>query len=229
MLRWGTRQAGLVTTTSEPLRRLIINTYGMPADCVCTMPSSVDKAVFRLMDRTDARRRLGLPSDARLIGTAGGLYRDKGAATLYAAWEHIHARHPDVHLVLAGPYRSELPPPHGDRVHYLGHLAHGDVAVLFNALDVGVISVLDTVFGRYCFPQKAYEMLACGTPVAAADVGAMSDLFGNSPESLFPSGDAVGLAAALERQLASAKVADIPIPDWTELVGVMEASLRSLA
>lgn len=229
MLRWGARGASLVTTTSEPLRKFVIDTYGMPPASVYTMPSSVDKTVFRPMDRAAARHRLGLPSDAPLVGTAGGLYHDKGAATLYTAWEYIRRQRPDARLVLAGPYKTELPPPDGERVHYLGHLAHDDVAMLFNALDVGVISVLDTVFGRYCFPQKAYEMLACGIPVVAADVGAMSDLFREYPDALFPASDATGLAAAVMRQLASPQAANIPVPDWPSLLSAVEPELRRLA
>ncbi|MBD7987962.1 glycosyltransferase family 4 protein [Luteimonas sp. Sa2BVA3] len=229
MLRWGTRGAALVTTTSEPLRQLVVNGYGLPGECVVTMPSSVDKAVFHRQDAIGARRKLGLPLDMPLIGTAGGLYRDKGIAALYAAWERIRSGRPDVHLVLAGPYRGELPPPRDERVHYLGEMAHNDVATLFSALDVGVISVLDTAFGRYCFPQKAYEMLACGLPVAAADVGAMSDLFRDCPTALFTADDPSGLADAVLRQLARPTTADIAVPDWAALVGSIEPSLRRLA
>lgn len=228
MLRWGTKGAGLVTTTSEPLRQLIVTDYGMLASSVVSMPSSVDKAIFKQMDSSQARRALGLPLDVPLIGTAGGLYKDKGIGTLYAAWEQIQSKRPDAHLVLAGPYRSELPPPGGGRVHYLGQMSHDDVATLFNALDVGVISVLDTAFGRYCFPQKAYEMLACGLPVAATDVGAMSDLFRDHPAALFSADDSTGLADAVIRQLADPDSADIDVPDWAELVGGIEPFLRRL-
>lgn len=228
-LRWGTRRAGLVTTTSEPLRHLVIDEYGMNAATVRAMPSSVDKSVFHPMDKADARRDLALPVDAKLVGTAGALYRDKGIGPLYTAWERLSAARTDVHLVLAGPFRPDLPPPAGHRVHYLGHLAHAHIVKLFSALDVGVVSVLDTDFGRYCFPQKAYEMLACGLPVVAANVGAMSDLFRASPSALFSPADPEGLADAVLNHLNDQTVPDIPVPDWTELIKGIEPALRSLA
>lgn len=223
-LRRATRGAGLVTTTSEPLRRLVVDGW-RARGTVVAVPSSVDKAVFAPMPRADAREALGLPTEAKLIGTAGGLYRDKGIEPLYAAWPRIAAARPDAHLVLAGPTEAAMPPPAGDRVHYLGQLAHAQVARLFNALDVGIISVLDTPFGRYCFPQKAYEMLACGLPVAAADVGAMRDLFADAPGSLFRHGDAASLAGAVLAQLERPQRVEVPILDWAGLVAGFEPLL----
>lgn len=193
------------------------------------MPSSVDKVVFNPRDQREARDRLGLPHDVRLVGTAGGLYREKGIEPLYAAWELLASSRPDVHLVLAGPAEAGFPKPEGERVHYLGHLAHAQVADLFSALDVGVISILDTPFGRYCFPQKAYEMLACDLPVVAANVGAMSDLFAELPQVLFASGDAHALVDALLRQLEQPVVPKVPIDDWETLVGRIDHLLRELA
>lgn len=227
-LRHATRHAALVVTTSEPLRQLVQHSYGAQGVLV-SMPSSVDLQVFLPGDKADARRALGLPLDVPLIGTAGGLHRDKGIEPLYRAWHALAAEHPTLRLVLAGPYRPDLPPPQGDRVHYLGQLDHAKVADLFRALDVGVISILDTPFGRYCFPQKAYEMLACGLRVVVADIGEMSDLFAATPQIMFPPGDAVAMAEAVARQLSQPVEHAIPVRDWRALVGGIEPILQQMA
>lgn len=226
-LRWAVRQAQLVTTTSEPLKTLVQETY-RATGTVVAMPSSVDKAVFRPREQTLARARLGLPQGVRLIGTAGGLYADKGVRPLYAAWERIATNRADVHLVLAGPVDKAYPPPKGERVHYLGSLAHAQVADLFAALDVGIISVLDTPFGRYCFPQKAYEMLACGLPVVAAELGAMSTLLAETPRSLFEPGNAEALTAAVLGQLDEKHQINVPVPDWRDLAIQLDKCLADL-
>jgi len=193
------------------------------------MPSSVDKAVFRPRERAAARRALGLPAGAPLVGTAGGLNRDKGVGDLYEAWRTLAAADPGVHLVLAGPTEAGFPPPAGPRVHALGPLPHERVAELFSALDVGAICVRDTPFGRYCFPQKAYEMLACRLPVVAADVGAMGRFFAGRPASLYRPGDGADLAAKLRAQLAARAAPEVPIAGWDELIGALEPRLRRLA
>ena len=227
-LRRATRNAGAVFTTSEPLRQLVVNGYRAQGP-VISMPSSVDLQVFQPGDMQAARAQLNLPLDAVLIGTAGGLYKDKGVATLYEAWSALSQQHPQLHLVLAGPYHANLPPPEGERVHYLGHLAHPQVPTLFQALDVGVISILDTPFGRYCFPQKAYEMLACGLRVIATDIGEMTDLFSTSPGVKFIAGNPQSLAAAASRQLTQPVFhEDIRVRDWQALIKEIEPVLHRL-
>jgi glycosyltransferase involved in cell wall biosynthesis len=227
LLRHAVRRAALVTTTSEPLRDYVEQVYGA-AGVIIPMPSSIDKAVFHPRDRIDSRKALGLPEDALLIGTAGGLYRDKGIAALYAAWDRLRQECPRAHLVLAGPHEAALPPPQGERVHYLGAIAHDRVAELFCALDVGVMCILDTPFGRYCFPQKAYEMLACELPVVAADVGAMGALLADAPACLYRAGDAADLLRKLRAQLASPTLPAVPIDDWKTLIGRLEPELQAL-
>jgi len=104
-------------------------------------------------------------------------------------------------------------------------LSHAQVATLFNALDVGVISVLDTPFGRHCFPQKAYEMLACELPVVASNVGATGGLFSSYPDLLFKPGSAEDLARAILMQLTLGNRPQLPIQDWSELIKDMEQHL----
>jgi glycosyltransferase involved in cell wall biosynthesis len=228
-LREAVRGADLVLTTSESLRQLVLEDYAAKGQVVA-MPSTIDQAVFHPRAKEECRASFGLPPGVPLVGTAGGLYRDKGIETLYAAWQRLSERIPDAHLVLAGPHEPGLPPPAGDRVHYLGALPHERVAELFCALDAGAICILDTLFGRYCFPQKAYEMLACRLPVVAADVGAMRDLFADCRgRCLYPPGDADALASRLQAQLESPLLADVPIEDWRQLVERLERRLVTLA
>lgn len=226
-LRHSVRNAALVTTTSEPLKELVQQGYQARGEIIA-MPSTVDKAIFKPLDRVVSRRALGLPEDVRLVGTAGGLHREKGVDALYAAWKIIAAKHPDAHLVLAGPIDKNFPPPQEPRVHYLGQLPHARTAELFSALDVGVIYLRDTAFGRYCFPQKAYEMLACELPIAAARVGVMTHLLAGLPDSLYAADDATDLARAISAQLAKPTRPQVPIDDWAKVIGTVEPKLRAL-
>ncbi|HET7175339.1 MAG TPA: glycosyltransferase family 4 protein [Gammaproteobacteria bacterium] len=226
-LRRAVRRAALVTTTSEPLRRLVVESYGAKGEIIA-MPSTVDKTVFRPLERAASRRALGLPLEAKLVGTAGGLHRDKGVDALYAAWSRIAAEHPDAELVLAGPIDKAFPPPTCPRVRYLGMLPHARTAELFSALDVGVIYLRDTAFGRYCFPQKAYEMMACKLPIAAARVGVMTHLLEDAPDALYRPDDAADLARAVSAQLESPLRPAIAIDDWATVIGAVEPKLRSL-
>ncbi|TCV94962.1 glycosyltransferase involved in cell wall biosynthesis [Luteibacter rhizovicinus] len=222
-LRRATRTAAVVTTTSEPLARLVRDEYRAKG-IVISMPSTIDKAVFRPLDKMVSREALGLPSDGILIGTAGGLHRTKGIGELFAAWDILSAD-PLIHLVLAGPLDGSIEIPKGDRVHYLGQLPHDRVATFFSALDVATICVLDTPFGRYCFPQKAYEILATGTPVVASAVGAMNDVLAEWPELLYKPGDPASLASRVTELVERPSTVNVPIEDWAELIAKVEPTL----
>lgn len=226
LLACAVRKASLVITVSESLRRKVQRDYA-PLGTIEVLPNAINKHVFVPGDRTVARRDLGLPINATLIGTAGGLSRMKGLAPLYAAWPLIEESLPNVHLVLAGPFNRSFPPPQGTRVHYLGTLPNPRVATLFNALDVGVITLRDDSFGRFCFPQKAYEMLACGLPVVAANVGVMSDLLHSTPSSLYRHDAPDDLARAVSEQIQHPVTERLQIRDWQELVAELDNSLQS--
>lgn len=227
LLKRSVRDADLVIAVSDPLKRKVEREYGVKGK-VLTMPNGVDRSLFHPTDPARARARLGLPIDAELVGTAGGLTREKGLEVLYAAWTSLERLRPKAHLVLAGPVDDDLPPPRGMRVHYLGQLPHVHIADLFNSLNVGVITALDSPFGRYCFPQKAYEMLACGLPVVASDTGVMSELLADRPQFLYPADDAEALAEAICRQLDQPLRIELPIYDWQELRSAIETEILGI-
>jgi len=119
-------------------------------------------------------------------------------------------------LVMAGRLDHRLPIPANGKVRYLGELPHRDVGLLFNALDVGVVSNRRSQFAESCFPQKFYEMIACRLPMVAADVGAMSGLLAGHENCLYQSENADCLADAIERQLDTPSGVDISAPTWEE-------------
>ena len=192
------------------------------------MPSTVDTQIFRQRDKIEAQKQLGLSPNRKYIGTAGGLYRDKGVETIYQAWEILEKERSDLHLVIAGPYKEDCAPPISDRVHYLGALPHHKIATLFQALDIGIISILDTPFGRYCFPQKAFEMLACDLPVVVANIGEMGYLFKDTPQALFEAGNSEDLALKLSQQLNMPLQTQVTIKDWQSIIKDIEPFITSL-
>lgn len=226
-LRRSVRQSKLVTTTSAPLRDLVLEDYQAKGRVVA-MPSAVDRSIFYPRSKDACRRKLGLPLEGKLIGTAGGLYREKGINQLYDAWRLLEEKFPDFHLVLAGPVEPETPIPVGERVHYLGLLPHSSVAEFFCALDVGVMCIPDTVFGRYCFPQKAYEMLACSLPVVATGVGAMLDVFSGDDRYIFRCDDVQDCVEKIVLQVEWQMLPDLEIMDWQGLIKEMESHMRSI-
>ncbi len=103
-------------------------------------------------------------------------------------------------LRIAGPiydegyFISEIEPLLGDGVEFLGHLPHSDLNTeLLRASALLFTSVWEEPYGL-----AIAEALACGTPVAAFEVGAATELLDSSSGVLVRREDVEGLAVAFD-------------------------------
>jgi len=215
LFRKSVRQADGVTCFSTRLADYVAMAY--PRSFPTTViENGVRTDLFYHHDRTDSRRALGLPKNAKIIGTAGALDRSRGIDTLFRAFDMLAADDSQIHLALAGPRKRGLRFPKGLRVHDFQNLPHEKVGAFINALDLAVICYRDSAQGRYSFPQKAYEILACQTPFVAAAVGSMKDLLKPYPAALFEPEDPASLASAIRSQLQNPAPIDIRVPTWRQ-------------
>jgi glycosyltransferase involved in cell wall biosynthesis len=147
---------------------------------------------------------------------AGALDPSRGIDTLFSVYEILAAKDTQLHLALAGPRGARQKIPSGPRVHDFDSLPHEDVPTFLNALDLAVICYRHSAQGNYSFPQKAYEIIACGVPVIAAAVGSMQDLLQSYPQCLYEPENAASLAGAIRRQLDQQTFVQIPAPSWAD-------------
>ncbi|WP_228273435.1 glycosyltransferase family 4 protein [Acinetobacter faecalis] len=214
-------QAQVITTTSQTLA-VKIQTEHPNVKNIFAMPSVINQNIFKVGNKSEARKFLSLPLNTPLIGTAGGLTKMKSIHDLFDAWEIIKKENPQSYLVLAGPTEPATPLPDDDNVIYLGLLTHQDVATLFQALDVGVMCIPDDEFGRYCFPQKAYEMLACNLNVISSAIGDMVYLL--EDDQLFTNSEELAIKS-LEK-LNHLKNHNIDVPTWRSSINKLNKELH---
>lgn len=220
------RRADGITCVSRPLAAYVRDT----SDCRCpieVIENAVPGNLFRPMNRSDSRRELGLPQEGIFIGTAGAISQSRGIETLFKAFEILAQERLDVHLVLAGSCDKGLSLPQNSRVHYLGMLPPNKVPVILSTLNIAVICNRESAFGKYCFPQKFYESIACGVPVVAAGTGSMLELLKDKPEHLFETENADNLVAVLRRQIESPVALPMEVPTWTSLGNRLQDYFRS--
>ncbi|HDH08701.1 MAG TPA: glycosyltransferase [Gammaproteobacteria bacterium] len=209
------KKSSVVTCVSKPLSEYVIKYCS--SDCqIEVIENAVDHAVFKPLSRQESRTKLSLPEGEILIGTAGALSENRDIGVLYSAYKIVLAKNPEVHLVLAGRSSDKVPIPEHHNVHYLGELEHRSVADFYNALDLAIVPLTDSIFGKYCYPQKACEILACRRPLVASSVGVMTDMLKDYTECLFDDGDAEMLAERILDQLNDPVVPDIAIHGWVD-------------
>jgi glycosyltransferase involved in cell wall biosynthesis len=131
------------------------------------IPHGVDTRVFRPIGRDEARRRLNLPLDRRLVLFAASDLAEprKGLHLLTAALSLLEQ--PPL-LVLAGAGDA----PRGVESVSLGSIVEDEeLAHAYSAADVfAVPTVADAL------TQTAIESIACGTPSVAFDRGGVTDV-----------------------------------------------------
>lgn len=103
-------------------------------------------------------------------------------------------------IVLAGPVQDaayvarEVTPRLGPRARLLGHLDHGTLARLLARASVALV----TPAWEEPYGLVAAEAMACGTPVAAFDRGALPEVVVPGTGALAPADDVDALAEAIE-------------------------------
>lgn len=150
-------------------------------------------------DRHDARRRLGLPPGARLVGNAGWLIERKRFDVFLQVAGRIAAREPDVRFVIAGDgeQRSRLMALAGqlglgDKVLWLGW--QQDMTAFYRAIDVLLFNSDWDAFGT-----TPVEALSYGIPVVASVLnGGLGEAMDGAPLGcLYDRHDMDGMAASV--------------------------------
>ena len=225
LYRQAVKNATGVSCVSEPLSDYIHRHYSHGN--VLTLESTITGGDFQPRDKQACRKSLDLPEHGRLIGVAGSLSRSRGINLLYDSFLRLAESDAGLHLALAGPIDRHCPIPNHPRIHYLGMLPHGRICDFYNALDLAVVCMRDTEFGRYAFPQKTYEILACQTPILTARLGALAQTFKDYPQCLYEADNPIDLQQKIAALLRAPCTVDIPIPTWSEQAERLAEWLRT--
>jgi glycosyltransferase involved in cell wall biosynthesis len=178
----------------------------VPAGRVVTIRNGIDPDRFRRRQpKTDARRRLGLPTDSLIVGGVGRLDESKGFDDLVRAAVVLRSEFLSLCVVIAGdgPQRAELEAEAArlgvsDQVRFLGF--QPDVQATLDAFDVFAMPSRTEAL-----PYALLEAMATGLPAVAAAVGGVPEVVAPGETGfLIAPRDPPGLAASLRQLLADA-------------------------
>jgi len=225
LYHWAIRRSTAITCLSIPFAQFITENYA-PEQHVYSVEFAVRTDLFKPMDKHKCRQMLDLPLNVDIIGTAGALYKKREVELLLEAFEKLRMHHPDLHLALAGPRDIKIPQNRG--IHDCGILPFETVPYFINSLDVAVVCYGDDDFGKYCFPQKTREFMACNVPVVASNVGGLKGIFKKHPEWLYEPGNPDDLARVIEERLDNRNVDYGVQPHWEDLAKKVETIMNQL-
>ena len=153
--------------------------YDVPPEKVSVLPCGVNVELFKPLDKTAARQKLGLGATS-IILCVGRIERLKGLERVITALPYLSVYKPK--LVIVGEDGNRvgevqklklLAVKHdvSDSVVFKGLVPHEQLVDYYNAADVFVMPSYYESFGLV-----PLEALACGTPVVATDVGDLRNI-----------------------------------------------------
>ena len=185
------RAADEVITISEHARRGIVERLGISPERVHAIHLGVDHDRFT----PDGPRRDGLPE--RYVVYPANMWPHKNHEGLLEGWKRV--RDPELHLLLSGQTYGR-PVPAAPRVLHIGHIPQDEMPGLLRGAEALVFPSLFEGFGL-----PLLEAMACGTPVAASNRGAIAEVAG-SAALLFDPTDPDAIAASIEAVVADERL-----------------------
>ena len=159
---------------------------GLPENRIRVIPQGVDTERFQPLDpaaKAAARRVLGLPENALLILFAGSLIYRKGIDVLLLAWERLHRRYPEAHLLLLGKDRfPEAPAADAFLATQIGRLSAAAAEQVIRLGRRDDPQALMRCADLFLFPSRRegfgsviIEAMACGLPCVVSDLPGITD------------------------------------------------------
>lgn len=195
------------------LGRDLVNDHGVPAERVLGIHQGIDLELIDQdrISREEARLRLGLPAQKKLVVYAGKIYFGYREVEYLLETARLMKERGDVEFILVGGradhvdnYRGKIAEMGLDNVRFTGFVPVTDVQQFLSAADALVMYYPTGLeLNKYRSPGKLFEYMASGRPIVAADFPVLHEVLGEHPPAVFTEPDnPPALAAALERVLA---------------------------
>lgn len=206
MIVEGLKQANQVIALSQELADMAGQAIGSN-DKIHVIRNGVDVGNFTYMPQAEARFRLGLCTEGRMILSVGALIRRKGFDLIINSLHRLRQRaeFQDLKLYIIGSvgpegdYRAVLNKQIAqlglaDRVVFAGQVANAQLPLWYNAADLFCLASRGE--GS---PNVLSEALACGCPSVASMVGSVPDILQSETDMglAFRNGDVDHLAELL--------------------------------
>lgn len=136
--------------------------------------NGVELSLFeQVRDKTECRKRFGLPEEAVIIGTVGRLSKEKNQEVMIDAIRRL----PDCvrgFIVGDGPRMKELREMGRDKILFPGQIALDLIPLALQAMDIFCLPSRWEGFGIACI-----EAMASGLPVVVSDIPSLREVVGD--------------------------------------------------
>jgi len=231
-IRWTLRHAAGVVAVSDSLARMMRDLEPTLRD-VAVIGNGVDSRRFSPEDQLEARAKLGLNPQEKIVVSVAALKHVKGPDLLVRAASLLKKGFAQckVLFVGAGPDLRALQQlakqlDCADVCQFVGPVPNEQLRTYFSAADVSCLASREEGW-----PNVILESLACGTPVVATRVGAAPQLLANPELGIIvdptPEAISAGLSQALQREWNPSTIAaSAQCYTWENVAANVEVVLK---
>ena len=183
-IKWALKNATKIIAVSDSLKKRAIE-LGIHKDKITVIRNGIDAKKFYLINKLEARKKLSLPIDKKILLSVGGLVERKGVHHVIDILPDIIKKIPNLYYIIVGGKTVE-----GDISDLLrkkikelklesyimlaGPKPHNELIYWYNAADVFCL-----YSSKEGCPNVILEALACGTPVVASKAGGSPEIIIN--------------------------------------------------
>lgn len=188
-----------VVAVSETVKKDVLTYDGLSEDKVRVIYNGIDTDRFLNLNGSLIRSKLGISSEAPVVGTVGRLTLQKGQKYLIDAVSKIKEKFPRIMLLIVGdgPMKEELQnyaKTHGLNEHVIFTGSRRDVPALLAAMDIFVLPSL-----WEGLPNALLEAMVSGKPIIATDRPSIREIVSSEEIGILtPSENSDALANSIE-------------------------------
>jgi glycosyltransferase involved in cell wall biosynthesis len=202
MIRWTLNKAAGTIGVCEALTKAMVD-LGADATKSTTIGNGIDLERFKPVEQHEARRKLEIPLEARVVVSVGALIPRKGYHFLIPALAALVPRYPNLRLYIVGEGEARakllaLARGQGidDRVSLTGSKPNEELKYWYSAADVSCLAS-----SREGWANVLLESMACGTPVVASNVWGSPEVIVSPELGILVEQSTESIAEGLERAL----------------------------
>mgnify|MGYP001605524019 CR=1 FL=1 len=172
--------------------------FGISADKIIYWPNGTDVDKFSaVISKEEARKKLGIPIDNKIIVYTGALFNWKGVDTLVKTIDQLS---PEAKIYIVGGatidvenLKKHLPEANNSRIIFVPFQPHEVMPFWCKAADVLVLpnTGKQKVSLYYTSPMKLFEYIVSGTPLVASNIPSITEII-NEDSAFLAEADSPG-------------------------------------
>lgn len=234
--RFWKKCSGLIVLT-HPLKDALIR-LGVESEKIHVLPDSVDLSIFDISEKKDeAKIKLGLPRDKKIVMYTGHLYEWKGAMLLLDTAYHFQVYFKDSNNVLfvfvggtkhdIENFKNQAENRGIHNIYVAGFRPYSEIPLWMKVADILVLpnTSKEKISKLYTSPMKMFEYMASRKPIVASDLPSIREILNEGNCKFFKPDDAGELALAIlnvlkneefSRQISEKAYVDVREYTWNK-------------